>query len=126
MFRFYINNQLLSEEPEGVDNITPALRFDRDLKGLFTVLEVSLTFIADGYQLLKTAYSDFGYCYNLPIEIRQRDETDGNFYPIFKAHRGVQLSQATSFGLSGSTARPVQQDVASHGLQSSFARIVVS
>jgi hypothetical protein len=82
MVKFFIDDTEIAESPEGWEGLTTTLRFDRELKGLFTMMDVSLTFHADGYTLLKTAFDTYGYCYSMPFEIRQQNPA-GNYLPVF-------------------------------------------
>jgi hypothetical protein len=82
MVKFFIDDTEIVESPEGWDGLTTTLRFDRELKGLFTTMDVSLTFHADGYTLLKAAYDASGYCHSMPFEIRQQN-TSGHYLPVF-------------------------------------------
>ncbi len=55
-FKANINGVEIQETPDGWQDFTTTIRLDRELKGLFTVMDVSLTFTEDGYTLLKNAF----------------------------------------------------------------------
>lgn len=74
MFKFYLDNILVGESPEGWEDLTTTVRFDRELKGLFKTMDVSLTFWADGYDLIKTAFDTYGHCGSMKFEARQKEQ----------------------------------------------------
>lgn len=84
MFKFYLNNIELTEQPEGWQDLSTTIRLDKELKGLFKMMDVSLTFYKDGYDTIYNAYETNGHCYSLPFDIKQNSGTDTNaYYTIF-------------------------------------------
>lgn len=81
MFRFYLDNILLTETPEGWDRMRPTLRLDKELKGLLPILEGSLTFFDDGYRYIKNVLATTGRTTTIKFECRQFDD-DGSFKTI--------------------------------------------
>lgn len=74
MFKFYLDNILLSESPEGWDKLRPTLRLDKELKGLLPILEGSLTFYDDGYRYIKNIFDTLGRTVTIKFECRQFDD----------------------------------------------------
>lgn len=82
MVKFYINGIEIQETPVGWQDYTHAIRLDRELKGVFEVVDVSVTFMFDGYQMLKAAFDANGYCFSYPIVIKMNDGV-GNYLDVY-------------------------------------------
>lgn len=83
MVKIIIDGTEIQESPEGWENITTTLRFDKELKGFFTVMDVSLTFWFDGYRMIKNGYDTYGHCHSYSLDILREDEK-GNYIYIYK------------------------------------------
>jgi hypothetical protein len=96
MFKFFIDNIEINETPKGWEDIATTLRIDKELKGLFTVMDATLSFYADGYDVIKTSFDD-SHLNTLTFEIRQRaDSGEEVYYPIFYGilfMRDVELTE---------------------------------
>ena len=82
MVKVVINGIEIVETPEGWEDLTTTLRMDKELKALFEIMDISLTFYFDGYKMLKAAFDANGYCFSYPAQILHQDET-GNYIPIY-------------------------------------------
>lgn len=82
MFRFYIGFTLINSHPEGWEDMITTVRFDKELKGLFQIMDTTLTFYGDGHDLLKSRFETYGYGHKETFEIRKMLD-DGNYYPVF-------------------------------------------
>lgn len=82
MVKVVIGGTPIEETPLGWQDFTTTLRMDRELKALFEIVEVPLTFFFDGYTLLKNAFDTNGYCYSLPVTI-YRENNVGQYIVIF-------------------------------------------
>lgn len=107
--KFYIGTTELTENPEGWEDFLITLRFDRELKGLFSLAETSLTFWEDGYDLIKAAFDTHGYCYTLPFEIRKWDEDVVAWVPIFTGTIFLKDCEFTE-GIEGFSVKAAIQD----------------
>ena len=63
MVKVIINGTEIIETPDGWLNFTTTLRYDKELKALFEIVEAPLTFYHDGYRMIKSAYDANGYCF---------------------------------------------------------------
>lgn len=77
-FRFYISGARVQENPDGWDTLTTTLRRDKGLKGIFSIMDVSLTFYEDGFDMINQAMDTVGFCGSLSIEILE--SLDGQNY----------------------------------------------
>ena len=82
MVRINLGGTDIIETPEGWENLVSTLKIDQDLKALYEVVDVSLTFYEDGYRLLKSLYDSNGYCYSLPTIIYRLGD-DANYKVVF-------------------------------------------
>lgn len=103
MVKVLINGVQIRETPEGWENFTTTLRLDRELKALFEIVEVPLTFYKDGYRMIKDAYDANGYCFQYPIQVLREDEA-GQYIPIFD---GILFFKDIEFteGIEGYSAK---------------------
>lgn len=74
MVKVFINGVEIMETPEGWENFTTTLKLDRELKALFEIVDVPLTFYEDGYRMIKAAYDVNGYCFSYPVTIYRENE----------------------------------------------------
>jgi len=103
MIKVIIGGTEIQTTPIGWQDLTTTIRLDRELKGLFTVMDVSLTFIEDGYNLLRNNFDSHGYSYSQSASILQMDD-DGNYYPVFTGtlfYKDIEFSE----GIEGASAK---------------------
>lgn len=103
MVKIIINGTEIIESPDGWQDFTTTLRMDRELKALFEIVDVPLTFYHDGYRMIKAAYDANGYCFQYPVQILRQDEL-GQYIPIFD---GLLFFKDIEFteGVSGYSAK---------------------
>lgn len=61
-FKIYLNGQLLESFPIGFEDFQVRIYRDRTLRGLLVEYPLSLTFIQDGYKILKDEIDANGFC----------------------------------------------------------------
>jgi hypothetical protein len=103
MVKVIINGTEIIETPDGWLNFTTTLRYDKELKALFEIVEAPLTFYHDGYRMIKAAYDANGYCFQYPVTILREDELN-QYIPIFE---GVLFFKDIEFteGIEGYSAK---------------------
>lgn len=82
MVKVVINGTEITETPNGWQDFTNTIRLDRELKTLFEIADVPITFYEDGYRLLKSAFDTLGFSASYPIQILRENE-DGQYIVIF-------------------------------------------
>jgi len=70
MFRFYIDNVLVSEPTNWID-FTESIEFDQELKALLPKYEVKLNFVTSAYTAINDKKEGSGYCSSVVIKIDQ-------------------------------------------------------
>lgn len=108
MFKFYIGYTEIRDHPDGWEDMTATIRLDKELKGLFQLMDTSLTFHGDGHDLLKSRSDTYGYCHKEPFEVRQR-RSDGNYYPVYSGLIFLKDVEFTE-GRQGTYAKVSPQD----------------
>jgi hypothetical protein len=104
MFKFYIGTNEVQEQPKGWEGISTDVRIDREMKGVFMVMDTSLTFYSDGYELIKAERDANGHCGSVEFQILQREDNGLTFYPIFT---GIVFIKDCEFseGIEGNSVR---------------------
>lgn len=69
--KFFLDNIPLAESPEGWDDFATTIKNDRDLNGIYTLMDVTLSFYKDGYDIIYDAINTVGHCGQLSFEMRQ-------------------------------------------------------
>lgn len=82
MVKVLINGVEVDECPVGWQDFTTTLRIDPELRLFMEIADTPLTFLHEGYRLLKAAFDANGYCFSYPIQVLREDET-GQYLPIF-------------------------------------------
>ena len=82
MVKVLINGVEVNECPVGWQDFTTTLRIDPELRLFMELADTPLTFLHEGYRLLKAAFDANGYCFSYPIQVLREDET-GQYLPIF-------------------------------------------
>jgi len=82
MVKVLINGVEVDECPVGWQDFTTTLRIDPELRLFMELADTPLTFLHEGYRLLKAAFDANGYCFSYPIQVLREDET-GQYLPIF-------------------------------------------
>lgn len=83
MFKFYLNNTLVSD-PLNWNDFTETLERDDTIKGLLPKYEIRLTFNAGGYTLLYNLKNSSGFCNLVPIRIEKNNKVLLNGYVFIK------------------------------------------
>lgn len=83
MFRFTLDGNVLSDEPEGWQDIISELRRDKEIRGQLLLIDLTLRFNgrSDGYAILKPLIDCQGFCAFSTLSIEQ--ECDGVFVEIY-------------------------------------------
>lgn len=72
IFRVYLNNQFLENEPKGLIETELTIKRDETLKGVFFDFTSELVFWGDGYQILKNIRDNQEGCAQVPCNIEFR------------------------------------------------------
>jgi len=83
MFQFYLNDILLEDEPNGWKEFSEVLERDESLKGFIIKYPGELTFAGDGYDILKSALDEAGYCQLIPLRILEQCGETSEFENAF-------------------------------------------
>lgn len=73
MIRVFINGNLCTDSPIGVDDLTEDLTLSDDVYGYVYQIQGSLKFIGSDYDTIKALY-DSDYCQDIPIEIQYSED----------------------------------------------------
>lgn len=86
MFRFTLDGNVLSDEPEGWSDIVSELRRDKEIRGQLLLMELTLIFKGgtDGYNILKPNIDCQGFCAFSTLDIDRDCNDDGNWENIFQ------------------------------------------
>lgn len=94
-YRFYLDGNLINENPSGWDQMTTDVNRDKDIKGVLLNLNATLTFTSKNtYDYLKGLYDDAGYCNEVELIIERSTDEGLNF---IQREKGVILTSAMTF-----------------------------
>lgn len=85
MYRYYLNGQLLKNEPAKWEDRATTIKRDYTIKGILRIQEGSLIFSGDGYSYLFDLRKRVGYCEEVDIVIEKSN--DGNNWRL--AFKGI-------------------------------------
>ncbi len=81
MYRVFLDNILLRNEPLGIDGFSESLENDPSINGILIKYPSKLTFWGDGYKYLDGKFNLSGYCPTYPIRIEI--ENNGAYLNFF-------------------------------------------
>lgn len=93
LYRFYLDGNLLADEPAGWKELTTAIRSYDELRGILLTQDVTLSFIGDGYTYLKNIFDSDQVCALSSIVIEYNCNQSG-YEEIF---RGIVFITSLSF-----------------------------
>lgn len=78
-YKFYLDGNLIEEEPLGWDAMLVKVARDPDLKTVLVNVDATLTFTNDGYDYLKSVYDSSDYCNETIISVHRSVDDGLNF-----------------------------------------------
>lgn len=93
LYRFYLDGNLLADEPVGWKELTTSIRNYDELRGILLTQDVTLSFIGDGYTYLKNIFDSDQVCALSSIVIEYNCNQSG-YEEIF---RGIVFITSLSF-----------------------------
>lgn len=93
LYRFYLDGNLLADEPAGWKELTTSIRNYDELRGILITQDVTLSFIGDGYTYLKGIFDSDQVCALSTISIEYNCNNAG-FEEVF---RGTVFITSLSF-----------------------------
>lgn len=93
LYRFYLDGNLLADEPVGWKELTTSIRNYDELRGILITQDVTLSFIGDGYTYLKGIFDSDQVCALSTISIEYNCNNAG-FEEVF---RGTVFITSLSF-----------------------------
>lgn len=93
LYRFYLDGNLLTNEPAGWKELTTAIRSYDELRGVLITQDVTLSFIGDGYTYLKSIFDSDQVCALSSITIEYNCNNAG-YEEVF---RGTVFITSLSF-----------------------------
>lgn len=93
LYRFYLDGNLLADEPAGWKELTTAIRSYDELRGVLITQDVTLSFIGDGYTYLKGIFDSDQVCVLSTISIEYNCNNAG-YEEVF---RGTVFITSLSF-----------------------------
>jgi len=85
IYKFYLDDALLSTEPNGWSDINYMIKFDKEIHGRLITIDADLTFYGDGYDyIVNKLYTD-GFCSTINLKILEAC-ADSNYR---LAHEGI-------------------------------------
>jgi len=113
IFKHFINEVLLEDEPDGWENFVINIVRDRDAQALIVKFPITLKFIGDGFNILKDKFDEpQGYCED--FDYRVEKSCDAGFTTLFRAKIFISKIE---FNLNKKTAESQIED------NSFFARV---
>ncbi len=109
-YRFTLDGTILTRNPENWKDIEVTLERQKDIEGLLLIFTSNLTFVKDGYDLLKTAF-DVNYNEKITANIDRLNSSD-TYDRLFT---GVILLSDIKFNLNRKTAIVKIEDVSFFG-----------
>lgn len=100
---FYIDDIRIAESPGGWEDLTTTIKLDWELKGIYTIIDVTLTFTEDGYDILNQGFLTYGHCHDHSLKIQQRDHT-GQYIELFNG-KIYQKDIEYTEGITGASAK---------------------
>ncbi len=85
MFRFYLNNTLVSD-PINWSEFTETIERDDSIKGLLPKYDNSLKFNAGGYDLLYTLIKESGFCNLVELKVEYKCTDNGTYVNILDGY----------------------------------------
>lgn len=80
--RFLLDNNIISESPEGWEKRISKIRYDSQIKGRLITLEVTLDWFADGYDYIKRIFNE-NICDEIDVRIQQTDEISNAWFDVY-------------------------------------------
>lgn len=93
LYRFYLDGNLLADEPLGWKELTSSIRSYDEIRGILITQDVTLSFRGDGYTYLKTIFDSDSVCALSTISIEYNCNNAG-FEEVF---RGTVFITSLSF-----------------------------
>jgi hypothetical protein len=92
LYRFYLDGNLLADEPTGWKELSTSLKLYDEIRGVLATQDVTLGFIGDGYNYLKSIFDSDQVC--ALAQIRIEYNCNGSFEEVF---RGAVFITSISF-----------------------------
>lgn len=101
-FKFYLDDNLLNDEPIGWDDVTSEIVRDFDIHGLLVQTKATLTFTGDGYDYVNCIYNSTSFCNEIRVRIEEQCSEDGQYELVFN---GLIKIPDISFDLNKCTCK---------------------
>lgn len=82
MYRYYLDNVLLDQEPSGWQDMTDHIQRVDEVKGLFVTVDLTLKLFGTGYDILFTSYGN-SYCGSHDITIQESCDDGVSYTDIY-------------------------------------------
>jgi hypothetical protein len=123
MFKMFLNDIELTEHPEGWEDLSTTIKFDKELNTLATNYNSELTFYGQGYEILNNIRISEGYCTLVPFKVF-KDSING-YYNIIDSY--LFLSDTTwSPCLAKISVFPTDKDISAFIKNNKDIRINIS
>jgi hypothetical protein len=83
MFKTYLNDIELSDEPDGLFDFTERIAYDKDRLGFIVNNPIDLHFSGQGFAIIKSLVNSNGYCQDVTFQIYSQCNVDAEYTLIY-------------------------------------------